>query len=374
MGKKRLWKVSLFAGLLLISTLSNEGKGWDLSDQILGEDSLFDFGGWASFGYHSDSTGLFNQHPDNVNNHQSWLYVAKTVDSSEGFDWGGRFDAMYGIDAADTQAFGNPPGNWDFVQDELDHGAFGWAFPQLYLELAYKDIQVKGGHFYTLLGYEVVPAPGNFFYSHAFTMYKGEAFTHTGALLTYTGIEKVVLYGGWTAGWDTGFDQLGDGSSFLGGFSFTPVDEATFTYILTGGDLGWVGEGYSHSMVLVYNPIEKLTYVLQSDYINTDQDVLGSGDSDYKTIGVNQYLIYQLIDELGIGARGEWWRANGVDYGGITGGVNLKPLPNLVLRPEIRYQFSGEGNDDRNRVTNNNPAGLPVGGDPIFGIDMIVTF
>jgi hypothetical protein len=388
---KRLWKAGFFAGLLLsvpttgradfmesyyktpgIAQLSNEGKGWDVSDQILGEGSLYDFGGWVSFGYHDDSTGLFNQHPDNFNNHQTWLYVAKSVDSSEGFDWGGRFDAMYGIDAQDTQAFGNPPGNWDY-QNDLDHGAFGWAFPQLYLELAYKDIAVKGGHFYTLLGYEVVPAPDNFFYSHAITMYKSEAFTHTGVLATYSGLEKFTFYGGWTAGWDTGFDQLGDGSSFLGGFSFSPVEEATFTYILTGGDLGWVGDGYTHSLVFAYNPIEQLTYVLQSDYVDTDEDVLGSGDDDFKTIGVNQYLIYQLIDELGIGARGEWWRTSGVSYGAITGGVNIKPLPNVTLRPEVRYQLSDEDNDDSKQVTNKNPAALPLG-NTIFGIDVVLTF
>lgn len=396
MGKGRLWKVGLFAGLLLgapgiglaaeeepvsayyktpgIAQLSNEGKGWDVSDLILGEGSPYNFGGWVSFGYSSDSDGTFNQHPDNVNNHQSWLFVSKTMDTSEGFDWGARFDAMYGIDAADTQAFGNPPGEWDYLQDELDHGAFGWAFPQLYAELGYKDISIKGGHFYTLLGYEVVTAPDNFFFSHALTMYKSEAFTHTGAYMTYTGIDKLTFYGGWTAGWDTGFDQLGDGSNFLGGFSFTPVEEATFTYILTAGDLGWVGDGYTHSMVLAFTPIENLKYVLQSDFVRTDKDVLGDGDTHYDTIGVNQYLIYQILKEVGVGARGEWWHADGTSYGVITGGLNLRPLPNLILRPEVKYQFSEHGGNDRNQVSNDNPAGLPIGGDAIFGMDAIITF
>jgi hypothetical protein len=389
---KRLGTVGLVAGLMLsapmigradfmedyyktpgIAELSNEGKGWDVSDLILGEGSPYNFGGWVSFGYHSDSTGLFNQHPDNVNNHQSWLFLQKTMDTTEGFDWGARFDAMYGIDAADTQAFGNSPGEWDYLQDELDHGAFGWAFPQLYAELGYKDIAVKGGHFYTPVGYEVVTAPDNFFYSHAITMYKSEPFTHTGFLATYTGLEVLTLFGGWTAGWDTGFDRLGDGSNFLGGASLTPVEEATVTYTLTGGDLGWIGDGYSHSIVLVYKPLEKLTYVFQSDLVHTDQDVLGSGDEDYDTIGVNQYLIYRLIDAFGVGVRGEWWRANGTNYGEVTGGVNIKPLPNLTFRPEARYQFS-ESNKSRNKVTDDNPAGLPVGGDVIFGMDAIINF
>ena len=106
-----------------ISLLSNEGKGWDLSTALLGEDSPIDFGGWTQWGYTDGSDGLFNKHPYNVNNHQSWLYVEKKADGSEGFDWGFRFDAMYGVDAADTQAFGNNFGKYDF-SGAFNHGIY----------------------------------------------------------------------------------------------------------------------------------------------------------------------------------------------------------------------------------------------------------
>ena len=46
----------------------------------------------------------------------------------------------------------------------------------------YNDWKIKLGHFYTPIGYEVVPANGNFFYTHAYTMQYGEPFTHTGVL------------------------------------------------------------------------------------------------------------------------------------------------------------------------------------------------
>ncbi len=48
-------------------------------------------------------------------------------------------------------------------------------------------------------------------------MFNSEPFTHTGVLGTYTGNDDVTLYGGWTLGWDTGFDQFDGGSNFLGG-------------------------------------------------------------------------------------------------------------------------------------------------------------
>ena len=52
--------------------------------------------------------------------------------------------------------------------------------PQLYADFAYNRLTVRLGHFYTIIGYEVVTAPDNFFSSHAYTMQYGEPFTHTG--------------------------------------------------------------------------------------------------------------------------------------------------------------------------------------------------
>jgi len=356
-----------------IKFLSNEGKGYSFAEMLLGEDRPFNFGGWFQLGYTSRSTGLFNDQPSKINNHQSWLYFEKEADGSEGFDWGFRFDAMYGIDGPDTQAFGNNPGNWDF-DNGFDRGdGYAFALPQLYLEAAYKDFSLIGGHFYTLLGYEVVTAPDNFFFSHAFTMYLSEAFTHTGVLAKYTGLDMFEFYGGWTAGWDTGFDQFGGGSNFLGGFNFAPIDEASLTYILTAGNLGAIGDGYSHSIVINTTPLGDLlpglNYVLQSDYLTVNEDVLGSGQ-DYSTIGINQYLLYWIVDEVGVGTRFEWWKPNGVSYYESTIGFNLKPIPNIIVRPEIRWQWSPAGDDNPAR----NIAGLPIDEGEILGIDMIFTF
>ena len=95
-------------------------------------------------------------------------------------------------------------------------GAYGHAIPQAYAEVGFNNLTAKIGHFYTIMGYEVVPATGNFFYSHAFEFYISEPFTHTGALLDYKLAEDVTVLGGWTAGWDTGFSRNG-GSTFIGG-------------------------------------------------------------------------------------------------------------------------------------------------------------
>lgn len=335
--------------------------GFDLGSKLFGDDSAIDVGGWMQFGYTSASTGLFNSDPDKFNAHQLWLYTEKVADGSNGFDWGFRFDMMYGTDAGDTQSFGNNNGNWDFDGADpgfwANHGIYGWAIPQLYAEVAMGDLSIKAGHFYTLLGYEVVTAPDNFFFSHAFTMYNSEAFTHTGVLATYNVSDNVTAYGGWTLGWDTGFDQNNQGNSFLGGTSVGLGDDLTVTYILTAGNLGANGEGYTHSIVADYAVTEKLNYVVQSDLVNFT-------DTDTDTIGLNQYLIYSINDMIGVGGRYEWWKTNGSSVNALTAGVNVKPTDNLILRPEVRHQWTSDAN----------PAGLPVAEDTIFGIDAILTF
>lgn len=304
------------------------------------------FGGWAQVGYHNGIVPLstvrneglaFNDHPHRLNLHQGWLYAEKVADGSKGVDWGFRADFMYGVDAAQTQAFGNNPGRWDF-QNGWDRGAgYGFALPQLYAEVAMGDLNIKAGHFYTLIGYEVVPATGNFFYSHAYTMFNSEPFTHTGVLATYTASDSLTLYGGWTAGWDTGFDRLNGGSNFIGGFSTSLSEDVTLTYINTVGNFGWRGDGYSHSIVLDTALTDKLNYVVQSDVLRAD---------DFDTIGLNQYLLYTINDNLRAGTRVEWWKADGQSFYGATWGVNVTPMESLVVRPEIRYDWSPATNID----------------------------
>ena len=332
----------------------NLGEPFKVSDVLFDEcDSGPTIGGWMQWGYHSQDTpgiGRFNSHPHRFNMHQGWIYVEKKADGCKGLDWGYRADWVYGVDGADTQSFGNTPGRFDYLNG-FDHGIYGWAIPQLYAELAYGDLSVKAGHFYTIVGYEVVTAPDNFFYSHAYTMYNSEPFTHTGVLASYAVSEKVQVHAGWTLGWDTGFDRFDDGSNFLGGASVGLTDNVTFTYITTIGDFGWRGEGYAHSAVLGYSVTEKLNYVLQSDLVETN----AGADHQY---GVHQYLLYAINDCLGAGARLEWWKNADNSQYEATFGVNIKPHANLVIRPEIRHDWN-PGN--RQNVTT-------------FGSDVILTF
>lgn len=344
------------------------GEPWRMIDMFPGyldcqgrTQHCVDVGGWTSFGYHSQSNGLFNDRPDKLNLHQSWLYLEREANPNKGLDWGFRADILYGIDAANTQSFGNNPGSFDF-QNGWDRGAgYGWAMPQLYAEVVMEQFSVKVGHFFTLLGYEAVAAPDNFFYSHSFTMVNSEAFTHTGVLTKLDATDQLTIYAGYTFGWDTGFDrytQNGEkGSSFLGGYALNVGEYVTLSHIITAGDLGLSGDGWSQSVVAEFELTDYLDYVFQTDVFDAET---------VETIGINQYLLYSVNEQLGVGFRGEWWKRDGGSIGAITAGLNYRPSANVVLRPEVRYQWDPNNDNGILAADSINRA--------IFGIDCIVTY
>lgn len=319
--------------------------------------TLFNFeglnvGGWFQGGIHTASNDLFNNQPDDFNLHQGYLFIERVAEARDGgLGFGFRFDGLYGIDAQDTQSFGNNPGVFDLDDSFQRGGGFGWAIPQLYGEVAGENWSVKIGHFYTLVGYEVVTAPDNFFYSHAITQYNSEPFTHSGAIGTFNVSDDTTIYAGWTAGWDTGFDQFENGSNFLGGISTALTDRTTMTYITTIGDFGARGsDAYGHSFVFDTAVTDRFNWVVQSDLLRV-------GETGEDNVGVNQYFLFDLTDRLAFGTRLEWWKGDSLTgyapHGGVlpagggshsyydaTFGFNVRPSQNLIVRPEYRVDWS----------------------------------
>ncbi|MDD4270950.1 MAG: outer membrane beta-barrel protein, partial [Thermoguttaceae bacterium] len=222
--------------------------GADEPFRIFGRhDSGIEVGGWISVGGYANQFGEsrngplgFNTVGDGVNVHQLWGYMAKETETHGlGADWGARVDYVFGIDGPDTQAVGGTgwDSSWDTGRD------YGSAIPQAYAEIAVNYLTVKAGYFFTPLGYERVQAPENFFYSHSYTHYYVEPFTHTGALATYDGIEDWTFYGGWTTGWDAAWEMIGDSNMFLGGATYHLGDDLAVTYMTSAGQLDSLAAG-----------------------------------------------------------------------------------------------------------------------------------
>ena len=358
------------------------GDPWKLQDSLTPCCKDMTYGGWFAAGFYTNNDPLSTQdndllsfwdNPNDVNLDQSWFFAEKLA-KSDGANWavGYRADVVYGVDAQKTQAFGNSgfpnPQGYD---NGWDHGKYGWAAPQAYVQFAKGDLDIKVGHFFTLVGYEVIPATGNFFYSHSFTMFNSEPFTHTGVLGTYKVDDKLSLMGGWVLGWDTGFDQFGNGNAVHSGFTYQLADSVKYSYMLTGGDLGWRGDGYSHSNVVDFTLSSKWQYVFQSDLLTADPNANNS-TNDALSYGTVNYLFYTINDCWKWGTRAEWWKSNQVtaeqaSYYEVTTGLNYKASANLIIRPEVKFNWTPS---DQAYTT-------ATGGDfndTLFGVDAIYTF
>ncbi len=314
-------------------------------------------GGWVNGGVLTNADGFPNNNPvpflssNDFLMNQLWGYAVREADTGGyGFDWGARIDYVFGADGPDTQAFGD--GTWDFGWDSggrnLFHQTYGSAIPQAYVEVAINDLKVKMGRFYTIIGYEVVQATGNFFYTHAYTMNFGEPFTHTGFLGEYALNEDTTVYGGYVLGWDTGWENAIDAHMFMGGISLARWEDATLTWALTAGDNGFVRRGagdqgdlYMQSIVLDWDLNDNWKYIFQ-----TDLAIVGSipGSREQHWYGVNQYLFYEINRCWSAGARVEIFRdEDGARVTGSRGnfwnasvGLNYKPTANIIVRPEVR--------------------------------------
>ncbi len=190
--------------------VDNEFKKWDAKDCKKDEDKDDDksctsscdeedeeeecpkyFGGWLRQSYtwnpqnpanRFNGPVTFTDRSNQYQMNQLYAYLKKDVDTDGcGVDVGGRVDVLYGTDARFTQALGLD----DRAISDADSRFYKLAIPQMYASFGWNDLTVNIGHFYTIIGYETVMSPQNFFVTQSFLMQYGEPFTHTGVQATY---------------------------------------------------------------------------------------------------------------------------------------------------------------------------------------------
>ncbi len=313
-------------------------------------------GGFSQFGYHNRDTVTFNNRRGTVNPHQNWLYLDRAANGGNGRTWGFRVDGVYGIDAPDIQAIGNPPTGaptgWD---NSWDHGAYGFALPQAYVEYDNVLTNVKIGKFLSPIGFEAVPSVENFFYSRTYARYYTEPFSHTGILAQREMRPGVTGIGGVTLGWNSAFDNTDNGFNLITGVRMNPSDRVSLGLTGSLGDTGYRGSGVLQTATAQIRLTDRLTWGFQGDYLN-----LQTNDE----IGATNYLFFSQSQCLAFGARLEWWKsdqlfASSQSTWDWTVGVNWRPHANVVIRPELRTDWGAATDNDW---------------EPIIGIDAIVLF
>ena len=358
-----LRSVLIISGITAISlvAIADEAAPDTLVSAITGKDATswtglqrygLKIGGWATAGinYNTDNA------PDNSNGPMSMtdrsnefnlyqldLFIEKAVSKGKNWDVGGRFDYMFGTDTRYTQA----TGNWD-THLMNPNSYYNMALPQAYLEVfapVGNGLNGKFGHFYTIIGYESVPSALNFFSSHTYS-FKSSPFTTTGALFNYTINDQWNVNLGAITGPDNFNRDIGAWSQ-MSGINWANAETGTaLSFSIMQGDV------YQNrpSNLVYYSAIFQQTlgkwhYVLQHDRGTQDHAANSQTAVWYSVV---QYLTYQFDDVWGLGIRNEWFRdQNGFRYGNgatsyydMTVGLNWKPKPWLVVRPEARYDWN----------------------------------
>jgi len=360
--------------------------------------------GWIDFGITANDDDpasnfngpvTFNDREGEAQLNQLYLVMQRELDTRGGWGWGGRVDVLYGTDSRFTEARGlETDGNFNPKWNNEEF--YGLALPQLYLEAGYGDLSLKLGHFYTIVGYESVMSTSNFFYSHAYTMQYGEPFTHTGLLADLLVARNTNVLFGFDRGWDNWEDDQGDNLSFLGGITWENDRGLSVAWTLTAGeeptfrDATINDDRFFYSLVVSKEFGDRFTYVVQHDYGRQNTSVSITEDAEW--YGLNQYWFYELNRDWTAGFRFEWFRDDdGTRVAGIGGrnnghplgaaqfqgnfyaatiGLNWSPNPNLVVRPEVRFDwFDGNATGAAGPFDDGNDTDQIL-----FGIDAIVRY
>ena len=120
------------------------------------------------------------------------------------------------------------------------------------------------------------------------------------------------------------------------------------------------------TLLFIHCLTERLRYVLQHNFgFQEDGRIIAtiptstiSFDSA-KWYSINQYMIFEHNEQVSSGLRVEWFRDqdnsrtsvpvvfnpggpvfNGGNYVAVTGGVNWRPRSNVIIRPELRWDWS----------------------------------
>jgi hypothetical protein len=312
---------------------------------------------------------------------QAYIYMEKATDATK-CDWnfGYRVDILGGTDYRFNTESGLDTRAQFFSPKWSTQRFYGVTPTQFYVEGARNGWKIKVGHFLSPVGYEGVQTTANFFPNLPYTFQYGEAFTHTGALATYTLSEKTTVGGGVIRGWDN-FDNSTPSLGYLGTLTHTFEDKSSlaFVQIITREPVQSVTNPvfygrYLQTLAYTKPLTEKLNYVAQTDY-GYQNNAIATGVNngrDARWYGLNQYLFYKFSDCLSWGTRAEWFRDDGGSrvggflggtngdtgslrglsptrsgYDGsfyeVTTGLNYKPNANTIFRPYARFDwFSGQ--------------------------------
>ncbi|MDG2013092.1 MAG: outer membrane beta-barrel protein, partial [Pirellulaceae bacterium] len=213
---------------------------------------------------------------------------------------GGRIDILYGEDfflaesaGLERRDDGSPHWNPEY---------YGLAIPQAYVSLGNEVANLQIGHFYSIVGYESVMAPENFFYSKAYSYQFAGPFTHWGVQTNLKLNRAWDVQLGLTNGWDA-LDRNDDQIGYIGKVRYENQSTGIWTSVAaTTGDefnnpaglaITEASTNRTRYSWLVGLPLTCRTeYVFHHWYGKQKEGAVGGGDARW--YGIDQYLYHTI--------------------------------------------------------------------------------
>jgi hypothetical protein len=327
--------------------------------------------GWADVGFMGNTSspdsrfhGPYNavDRSNEIMLNQMYLVAEKNLFDC-GCSLGGRVDLLYGEDyflaksiGLEARPDGSPRWNSEY---------YGLAVPQAYVAMGNNNLNLQLGHFYSVVGYEGVMAPANFFYSKSYSYQFAGPFTHWGGQVNWKMNDAWTLQLGVHNGWDA-LDRVSDDLGFIGKVRWDSRESDVWSsFAVTtgkeynnGGGLPIVDDFTNRTRYswLVSLPLTcRMEYVFHHWLGFQQRGALDGGQADW--YGIDQYLFYKINECWKTGLRFEWFRdeegtrvglnrlsnPNDPPFAGnffsLSLGVNWSPTYNFMLRPEVRYDW-----------------------------------
>lgn len=224
-----------------------------------------------------------------------------------------------------------------------------------YFPTVFQGTDVKVGRWFTPFGVESLEAVSSPLASKAYAFNWAPPFTHTGALFTMN------LGRGWTTqlgpcvGNDVWLDKNVDEFRMVGTVGYTQPNGknvATFGYSLGHGSFD-VPSNFNRMNVLdfvwIHNFNPTLTYTFESIYGYQNRVPIGDTQQFTNWLSLVNYLFWTINKQATSVTRLEFFNdfqgaRTGFEglYSAITTGIQFRPIPSIILLPELRYDYNGQ--------------------------------
>lgn len=292
------------------------------------------------------------------------LTLERAIDPTTGtFNFGFKVDGVFGRDAYFTHSDGmldqdNKAGNGVGQENQLD-------IPEAYIDMSLPvagGLLLEAGKFEDLFGVEKINPTENQLYTHSYAFSFGMPFTQTGVLskIYFPGTEShpdqiTTFTAGITRGWNQSTSDNNGVPDGVFGF-YHRFDGADFAFNLSFGPEGVLPYGPSDNADWWALPEIISNFHITDQLTLTGEAFMGSAQKLTTWDGLSAYVTYALSNRFSLNGRIEYYHdgkglttgvgGNNVDYGEVTYGVGITPMPNdeflqfLTLRPEIRYDWA----------------------------------